>query len=221
MDKRKRFSLQNKNLVKSQLNKIEEEKDEKEKTNEEEKNEQNNNPKINKYLNPIEEEVDPLKYFDENNKEETGQDPLKFLKRNYDLFYKDEILGHLALEDEDKMKKAIMDGDLPEELEINRDVVKRDNEEKKRKIVQRGNTSLILSQRRALMGKAKENILKRMQNTNKIADANEAIKMSEEKSKKKGDNLLGDEAQVEPTKNVGSIKKTKEIDLKSFMEKPK
>ena len=114
-----------------------------------------------------------------------------------------------------------MDGDLPEELEINRDVVKRDNEEKKRKIVQRGNTSLILSQRRALMGKAKENILKRMQNTNKIADANEAIKMSEEKSKKKGDNLLGDEAQVEPTKNVGSIKKTKEIDLKSFMEKPK
>ena len=78
-------------------------------------------------------------------------------------------------------------------------------------------TALRFSQREALVTRAKDKLLKRLQESSNAKAENVAKPITNEPS---GNTLLGAEEQINPTTQT-TTKQTKEIDLKSFMGNPK
>ena len=246
--KRQRLSLQNRDLVRNQLNlvieniKREEEEEEREVTQEEdplkyfsqqlrkkekEEERKRKEEERKKYLHPIQEEEDPLKFFEHNteNKDETELDPLKYVKKsqeiNADINQEPKVLGELALHDEEKLAEAIKNNDIPEEIIVNKHEDERSNsEEKKKKFQTRLKTALRLSCQRGLQKRLNDKLLQRVKGDNNVANAEDAIKQSET-GNDGGNTLLGADAQVNPTDNTQTIKETKQVDLRVYMEKLK
>ena len=249
--RRQRLSLQNRDLVRNQLNlvieNIKQEEEEREVTKEEdplkyfsqqlrkkekEEERKRKEEERKKYLHPIKEEEDPLKFFEHNteNKVETELDPLKYVKKsqeiNADINQKPKVLGELALHDEEKLAEklaeAIKNNDIPEEIIVNKHEDERSNsEEKKKRFKTKLVTALRLSSQRGLRKRLNDQLLlQRVKGDNNVANAEDAIKQSE-KGNDGGNTLLGADAQVNPTDNTQTIKETKQVDLKSYMEKLK
>ena len=93
-------------------------------------------------------------------------------------------------------------------------------DEKKKKFQTRLKTALRLSCQRGLQKRLNDKLLQRVKGDNNVANAEDAIKQSE-KGNDGGNTLLGADAQVNPTDNTQTIKETKQVDLKSYMEKLK
>ena len=245
--KRQRLSLQNRDLVRNQLNLVienikREEEEEREVTKEEdplkyfsqqlrkkekEEERKRKEEERKKYLHPIKEEEDPLKFFEHNteNKDETELDPLKYVKKseeiNADINQEPKVLGELALHDEEKLAEAIKNNDIPEEIIVNKHEDERSNsEEKKKKFQTRMKTALRLSSQRGLQKRLNDKLLKRVKGDNNVANADDAIKKSET-GNAGGNTLLGADEQVNPTDNTQTIKETKQVDLRVYMEKLK
>ena len=236
--KRARLSLQNRDLVRNQLNLVMEnmglkqENEEAEETEEKEVTEEEDPIKFfsqqqrkkekeeeaKKYLLPISEEEDPLKFFDKKDNEEKEADPLKFLNKDKEG-ENEEFLENLDLYNEEKMAKKIKSGDIPDII-----VLKKKEESpqvKEKRLEKKLKTALRLSQRAIFVKRFNEKLLDRVKNMKNVANAEDAIKKSDE-VKKTGNMLLGEEEQIDPNKNAEVVKQTKEVDLKSFMEnKPK
>ena len=228
-NRRARLSLQNRDLVRNQLNLVIENmgmKEEEQEVTEEEdplkffsqqQRKKEKEEEAKKYLLPIAEEEDPLKYFDKKEKEEAEQDPLKFVKNNEEEGDIPKVLGNLALHDEKKLSEAIKNNDLPEEIVIK----KKKNEkstsaDKEKRLKKKLNTALRFSQRVDLLKRFNEKLLNRVKNEKKIANAEETIKKTNEPAKE-GNTLLAPDEQVDPAKSQQTVKQTKEIDLKNFM----
>ena len=260
--KRQRLSLQNRDLVRNQLNlvieNIKQEEEEREVTKEEdplkyfsqqlrkkekEEERKRKEEERKKYLHPIKEEEDPLKFFEHNteNKDETELDPLKYVKKsqeiNADINQKPKVLGELALHDEEKLAEKLAEAiknnepeepeepeqpEQPEEIIVNKHEDERSNsEEKKKRFKTKLVTALRLSSQRGLRKRLNDQLLlQRVKGDNNVANAEDAIKQSE-KGNDGGNTLLGADAQVNPTDNTQTIKETKQVDLKSYMEKLK
>lgn len=232
--KRQRLSLQNRDLVRNQLNLVMENmgikpEDEPEVTEEEDplkffsqqERKRKKEEEAKKYLLPITEEEDPLKFFEQQKENaEKEQDPLKFVKesdeQNPD---KQKVLGNLALHDEKKLAEAIKNNDIPEEIVIKKKEHSNSQEKKNKeqKMVKRMKTALRFSQREALVTRAKDKLLKRLQESRNSKAEKAAKSTTNEPS---GNTLLGAEEQINPTTQT-TTKQTKEIDLKSFMGNPK
>lgn len=229
-EKRKRMSLQNQDLLRNNLNLLIEnskKEEDKELTEEEDplkffsqqEKKKKKEEEAKKYLLPITEEEDPLKFFDQQNKTEEAQDPLKFLK-NEQVEQGEKVLN-LEKHDEVKLAEAIKNNDLPEEVVVN----KKENESKEphaekakaQKLARRMKTAQRLSLKGFYKGRDFEEVLKRAQNTKKTGNAQEAIDNMKEKAAG-GNTLLGSEEQVDPAKNPQATK-SKQVDLKSFMQK--
>lgn len=233
--KRQRLSLQNRDLVRNQLNLVMENmgikpEDEPEVTEEEDplkffsqqERKRKKEEEAKKYLLPITEEEDPLKFFEQQKEtEEKEQDPLKFVKKSDEEKPADQkVLGNLALHDEKKLAEAIKNNDIPEEIVIKKKEGSSNSQEKKdkeQKMVKRMKTALRFSQREALVTRAKDKLLKRLQESSNAKAENVVKPITNEPS---GNTLLGAEEQINPTTQT-TTKQTKEIDLKSFMDKPK
>ena len=228
-NRRARLSLQNRDLVRNQLNIAIEnfKKDEAEVTEEEDplkffsqqQRKKEKEEEAQKYLHKIDEEEDPLKFFENKAEEEKEQDPLKFIKEeNPDNPDTPKVLGNLALHDEKKLEEALKNNDIPEEIVINKK--KEENisqNEKQKKMERRLNTAMRFSQRKSAAIKLNNKLLERIKNTKNTPMAEDSLKKADENSKT--DSLLGADSQVDPTKNNQPIKQAKEVDLKSFMEK--
>lgn len=226
--KRQRLSLQNRDLVRNQLNfvidKIKEE--DKEVTEEEDYlgNFRKEKEK-EKYLLSIKEEVDPLKFFDHNKeiKEEPEQDPLNYIKENEGIIEEEsnepKVLGNLALHDEQKLAEAIINNDIPEEIVINRQKNKENNiVDKEKKMKKRMNTALRLTCHKQLEKRFCDQLLQRVKNTNKVATSGDLNK-NDIVSTGNGNTLLGSDEQVKSATNAQTTKQTKQVDLKNFMAK--
>jgi hypothetical protein len=246
--KRQRLSLQNRDLVRNQLNLVienikREEEEEREVTKEEdqlkyfskklrkkekEEERKRKEEERKKYLHPIKEEEDPLKFFEHNteNKDETELDPLKYVKKsqeiNADINQEPKVLGELALHDEEKLAEAIKNNDIPEEIIVNKHEDERSNsEEKKKRFKTKLVTALRLSSQRGLRKRLNDQLLlQRVKGDNNVANAEDAIKQSET-GKVGGNTLLGADEQVNPTDNTQTIKEKKQIDLGNYMKKLK
>ena len=242
--RRQRLSLQNRDLVRNQLNLVIEnkkkEEEEREVTKEEdplkyfsqqlrkkekEEERKRKEEERKKYLHPIKEEEDPLKFFEHNteNKDETELDPLKYVKKsqeiNADINQEPKVLGELALHDEEKLAEAIKNNDIPEEIIVNKHEDERSNsEEKKKKFQTRLKTALRLSCQRGLQKRLNDKLLQRVKGDNNVANAEDAIKQSET-GNDGGNTLLGADAQVNPTDNTQTTKETKQVDLRPYIEK--
>ena len=246
--RRQRLSLQNRDLVRNQLNLVIEnikQEEEREVTQEEdplkyfsqqlrkkekEEERKRKEEERKKYLHPIKEEEDPLKFFEHNteNKDETELDPLKYVKKsqeiNADINQKPKVLGELALHDEEKLAEklaeAIKNNDIPEEIIVNKHEDERSNsEEKKKRFKTKLVTALRLSSQRGLRKRLNDQLLlQRVKGDNNVANAEDAIKQSET-GKVGGNTLLGADEQVNPTDNKQTIKETKQVDLRPYMEK--
>lgn len=233
-NKRQRLSLQNRDLVRNQLNIVIDNmgmkpEDEPEVTEEEDplkffsqqERKKKKEEEAKKYLLPISEEEDPLKYFEQQKEtEEKEQDPLKFVKKSDEENPAEQkVLGKLALHDEEKLAEAIKNNDIPEEIVIKKKEEGSNSQEKNKeqKMVKRMKTALRFSERAALVTRAKDKLLKRLHDS-RNAKAENAAKPTTNVSS--GNTLLGAEEQINPTTQT-TTKQTKEIDLKSFMDKPK
>ena len=233
-DFRKRLSLQNHNLGQNKLN-------EKAEQMGLEHMEENNEPEVEeedvlknwkkqedakKYLNPIEEEEDPLKYFEKKKaKEAEDEDPLHYIKSNEikesDLIPK--IMGIMISEelDEKTLSEKIKNNDLPKEINIEQNAItkKYSVEERKKKMEKRFKTSLRLSHRKGFEPKAKDKLMQRLQNYKKdkniLKNVSDNVKINDNKNN--GNTLLSAEEQVSNKKNPVTTKK--DVDLSSFMKK--
>ena len=227
-NRRARLSLQNRDLVRNQLNIAIEnfKKDEAEVTEEEDplkffsqqQRKKEKEEEAKKYLQKIDEEDDPLKFFENKTEEAKEQDPLKYLKEeNVNNPDDPKVLGNLALHDEKKLEEALKNNDIPEEI-----IIKKENSEsinaseKQKKMEKRLYTAMRFSQRKIAAIKFNARLLGRIKNKN-VANIEGSLKAENENSK--ADTILGAESQVDPTKNKQPIKQTKEVDLKNFMEK--
>ena len=235
-DFRKRLSLQNHNLGKNKLNEkaekmgLENLADDNEPEIEEEDTLKNwkKEEEAKKYLNPIAEEDDPLKFFDRQKaKEAEDEDPLLYMKSKEenasDLIPK--IMGVMISEelDEKALNEKIKAHLLPDQINIEKNTVnkKYTMEERKKKMEKRYKTSMRLSHRRGFEPQAKDKLMKRLQNYKK--DKNLVKKESDNKktnvNKNIGNTLLSAEEQVS-VENKKTPVVTKKIDL-SLMEKKK
>jgi len=235
-DFRKRLSLQNHNLGKNKLNEkaekmgLENLADDNEPEIEEEDTLKNwkKEEEAKKYLNPIAEEEDPLKFFDRQKaKEAEDEDPLLYMKSKEenpsDLIPK--IMGVMISEelDEKALNEKIKAHLLPDQINIEKNTVnkKYTMEERKKKMEKRYKTSMRLSHRRGFEPQAKDKLMKRLQNYKK--DKNLVNKESDIKktnvNKNIGNTLLSAEEQVS-VENKKTPVVTKKIDL-SLMEKKK
>ena len=235
-DFRKRLSLQNHNLGKNKLNEkaekmgLENFADDNEPDVEEEDTLKNwkKEEEAKKYLNPIAEEDDPLKFFDRQKaKEAEDEDPLLYMKSKEenpsDLIPK--IMGVMISEelDEKALNEKIKAHLLPDQINIEKNTVnkKYTMEERKKKMEKRYKTSMRLSHRRGFEPQAKDKLMKRLQNYKK--DKNLVNKESDNKktnvNKNIGNTLLSAEEQVS-VENKKTPVVTKKIDL-SLMEKKK
>ena len=235
-DFRKRLSLQNHNLGKNKLNEkaekmgLENLADDNEPEIEEEDTLKNwkKEEEAKKYLNPIAEEDDPLKFFDRQKaKEAEDEDPLLYMKSKEenpsDLIPK--IMGVMISEelDEKALNEKIKAHLLPDQINIEKNTVnkKYTREERKKKMEKRYKTSMRLSHRRGFEPQAKDKLMKRLQNYKK--DKNLVNKESDNKktnvNKNIGNTLLSAEEQVS-VENKKTPVVTKKIDL-SLMEKKK
>lgn len=235
-DFRKRLSLQNHNLGKNKLNEkaekmgLENLADDNEPDVEEEDTLKNwkKEEEAKKYLNPIAEEEDPLKFFDRQKaKEAEDEDPLLYMKSKEenpsDLIPK--IMGVMISEelDEKALNEKIKAHLLPDQINIEKNTVnkKYTMEERKKKMEKRYKTSMRLSHRRGFEPQAKDKLMKRLQNYKK--DKNLVNKESDNKktnvNKNIGNTLLSAEEQVS-VENKKTPVVTKKIDL-SLMEKKK
>ena len=212
-DFRKRLSLQNHNLGKNKLNEkaekmgLENLADDNEPDVEEEDTLKNwkKEEEAKKYLNPIAEEDDPLKFFDRQKaKEAEDEDPLLYMKSKEenasDLIPK--IMGVMISEelDEKALNEKIKAHLLPDQINIEKNTVnkKYTMEERKKKMEKRYKTSMRLSHRRGFEPQAKDKLMKRLQNYKK--DKNLVKKESDNKktnvNKNIGNTLLALEEQV-------------------------
>ena len=235
-DFRKRLSLQNHNLGKNKLNEkaekmgLENLADDNEPDVEEEDTLKNwkKEEEAKKYLNPIAEEDDPLKFFDRQKaKEAEDEDPLLYMKSKEenpsDLIPK--IMGVMISEelDEKALNEKIKAHLLPDQINIEKNTVnkKYTMEERKKKMEKRYKTSMRLSHRRGFEPQAKDKLMKRLQNYKK--DKHLVNKESDNKktkvNKNIGNTLLSAEEQVS-VENKKTPVVTKKIDL-SLMEKKK
>ena len=235
-DFRKRLSLQNHNLGKNKLNEkaekmgLENLADDNEPEIEEEDTLKNwkKEEEAKKYLNPIAEEEDPLKFFDRQKaKEAEDEDPLLYMKSKEenpsDLIPK--IMGVMISEelDEKALNEKIKAHLLPDQINIEKNTVnkKYTMEERKKKMEKRYKTSMRLSHRRGFEPQAKDKLMKRLQNYKK--DKNLVNKESDNKktnvNKNIGNTLLSAEEQVS-VENKKTPVVTKKIDLR-LMEKKK
>jgi len=229
-NKRARLSLQNRDLVRNQLNLVIEnmglKEEEPEVTEEEDplkffsqqQRKKEKEEEAKKYLHPIAEEDDPLKFFEKKDNEEKEEDPLKFLKKEENVEDGSKILENLAAHDEQKLAEAINKNDIPEEIIVQ----KKGNgpitsEDKEKKMAKKLRTALRLSQKVNIVKRLNEKLLNRVKNSNKnVANAEDAIKKTS--ATNDGNTLLAADEQIDPTKDGQPIKQTKEVDLKSFME---
>ncbi len=230
-NKRARLSLQNRDIFKAQINKIIDNMGLK-KENEPEVTQKENPLKFfsqqqrkkekeeekKKYLLPINEEDDPLKYFENKKDEEKELDPIKFVKRES---IGDSIGLNLPLHDEEKLANALENNDIPEEIIVKKKEKKEgEGKTKEQKMAKRMKTAIRLSERASLVMKANDKLLQRLQESIKGVAAENAVKPTGNEAG--GNTLLSADAQVDPAKNTNPATKTKEIDLKSFMgNKPK
>ena len=233
--KRQRLSLKNSNFLRNQLNlaieNIKKEEEEEIEVTEEEDHLKNfrdqeerkrKEEERKKYLHPIDEVEDPLKFF-EHNKDETEFDPLKYVKKieeiNPDINQEPKVLLELPLHDEEKLAEAIRNNDIPEEIIVNKPKhVRSSSEEEKRKFIIKMKTALRLSSLRGFRKRLNDKLLQRVKGNNNVANAEDAIKQSET-GNVGGNTLLGADEQVNPTDNKQTIKETKQVDLRPYMEK--
>ena len=233
--KRQRLSLKNSNFLRNQLNlaieNIKKEEEEEMEVTEEEDHLKNfrdqeerkrKEEERKKYLHPIDEVEDPLKFF-EHNKDETEFDPLKYVKKieeiNPDINQEPKVLLELPLHDEEKLAEAIRNNDIPEEIIVNKPKhVRSSSEEEKRKFIIKMKTALRLSSLRGFRKRLNDKLLQRVKGNNNVANAEDAIKQSET-GNVGGNTLLGADEQVNPTDNKQTIKETKQVDLRPYMEK--
>ena len=232
-NKRARLSLQNRDLVRNQLNLVIENmglnQEEPEVTEEEDplkffsqqQRKKEKEEEAKKYLHPIAEEDDPLKFFEKKENEEKEEDPLKFLKKEENVEDGSKILENLAAHDEQKLAEAINKNDIPEEINVQKKSNEHTtSEDKEKKMAKKLRTALRLSQKVNIVKRLNEKLLNRVRNSNKnVANAEDAIKKTN--AANDGNTLLAADEQIDPTKDGQPIKQTKEVDLKSFMENKK
>ena len=130
---RKRLSLQNKNLKNNKLDEMAENmgldkvEEEKEVTDEidhlkifsEEQRKKEKEEEAKKYLKPIIEEEDPLKYFEKNKaKEAEDEDPINFIKEKEELmsYSLPKMLGIINELNEEALAEKINKRDIPQEI---------------------------------------------------------------------------------------------------------
>ena len=240
--KRQRMSVQNKDLIRKldlAIDDLQIKEEEPEVTQEEDpikyfsqqqrKKEKELENEKKKLLMPINEEVeDPLQYFEKKENENKEQDPMQFLKNIADENIENientepKILGELYKHDEEKLAERIKKGDLPDEIVIKKEIKPLSEEIKEKKMYKRMQTSLMFSQRVVLVARAKDKLIKRLQESkeSKQKVMNQGNIVQTANNDNGGTSLLGAEAQIDPNKQPSqTVKQTKEIDLKNFMVK--
>ena len=228
-NKRARLSLQNRDLVRNQLNLVIDNMGmkarEKEVTEEEDplkffsqqQRKKEKEEEAKKYLHPIAEEEDPLKFFEKKDDDETEQDPLKFLKKNENPD-DPKVLGNLAKHDEEKLAEALKKNDIPEEIVIKKENKERSNsEDKEKKLQKRLNTALRFTQRVNMVKRINDKLLGRVKNAKNAKEVVDTLKKDEPAIG--GDTLLSSEEQIDPASNSQTTKQRKDVDLSKFMEK--
>jgi len=239
---RKRLSLQNKNLKNNKLDEMAENmgldkvEEEKEVTDEidhlkifsEEQRKKEKEEEAKKYLKPIIEEEDPLKYFEKNKaKEAEDEDPINFIKEKEELmsYSLPKMLGIINELNEEALAEKINKRDIPQEINIEKkpEKEKYSMEERKKKLEKRYKTSLRLTQRKGFETRAKDKLMQRLQNYKNSINAGDTIKKVEKNNegKNNGNTLLSAEEQVSNKTNTNSVPIKKEVDLSLFMKKNK
>lgn len=239
---RKRLSLQNKNLKNNKLDEMAENmgldkvEEEKEVTDEidhlkifsEEQRKKEKEEEAKKYLKPIIEEEDPLKYFEKNKaKEAEDEDPINFIKEKEELmsYSLPKMLGIINELNEEALAEKINKRDIPQEINIEKKPEKENYsmEERKKKLEKRYKTSLRLTQRKGFETRAKDKLMQRLQNYKNSINAGDTIKKAEKNNegKNNGNTLLSAEEQVSNKTNTNTVPIKKEVDLSLFMKKNK
>ena len=240
---RKRLSLQNKNLKNNKLDEMAENmgldkvEEEKEVTDEidhlkifsEEQRKKEKEEEAKKYLKPIIEEEDPLKYFEKNKaKEAEDEDPINFIKEKEELmsYSLPKMLGIINELNEEALAEKINKRDIPQEINIEKkpEKEKYSMEERKKKLEKRYKTSLRLTQRKGLETRAKDKLMQRLQNFKNSINAGDTLKKEnnlELKNNDNGNTLLSAEEQVSNKTNTNKVPIKKEVDLSLFMKKNK
>ena len=239
---RKRLSLQNKNLKNNKLDEMAENmgldkvEEEKEITDEidhlkifsEEQRKKEKEEEAKKYLKPIIEEEDPLKYFEKNKaKEAEDEDPINFIKEKEELmsYSLPKMLGIINELNEEALAEKINKRDIPQEINIEKkpEKEKYSMEERKKKLEKRYKTSLRLTQRKGFETRAKDKLMQRLQNYKNSINAGDTIKKVEKNNegKNNGNTLLSAEEQVSNKTNTNTVPIKKEVDLSLFMKKNK
>ena len=239
---RKRLSLQNKNLKNNKLDEMTENmgldkvEEEKEVTDEidhlkifsEEQRKKEKEEEAKKYLKPIIEEEDPLKYFEKNKaKEAEDEDPINFIKEKEELmsYSLPKMLGIINELNEEALAEKINKRDIPQEINIEKkpEKEKYSMEERKKKLEKRYKTSLRLTQRKGFETRAKDKLMQRLQNYKNSINAGDTIKKVEKNNegKNNGNTLLSAEEQVSNKTNTNTVPIKKEVDLSLFMKKNK
>jgi len=239
---RKRLSLQNKNLKNNKLDEMAENmgldkiEEEKEVTDEidhlkifsEEQRKKEKEEEAKKYLKPIIEEEDPLKYFEKNKaKEAEDEDPINFIKEKEELmsYSLPKMLGIINELNEEALAEKINKRDIPQEINIEKkpEKEKYSMEERKKKLEKRYKTSLRLTQRKGFETRAKDKLMQRLQNYKNSINAGDTIKKVEKNNegKNNGNTLLSAEEQVSNKTNTNTVPIKKEVDLSLFMKKNK
>jgi hypothetical protein len=239
---RKRLSLQNKNLKNNKLDEMAENmgldkvEEEKEVTDEidhlkifsEEQRKKEKEEEAKKYLKPIIEEEDPLKYFEKNKaKEAEDEDPINFIKEKEELmsYSLPKMLGIINELNEEALAEKINKRDIPQEINIEKkpEKEKYSMEERKKKLEKRYKTSLRLTQRKGFETRAKDKLMQRLQNYKNSINAGDTIKKAEKNNEGKNNSntLLSAEEQVSNKTNTNTVPIKKEVDLSLFMKKNK
>ena len=239
---RKRLSLQNKNLKNNKLDEMAENmgldkvEEEKEVTDEidhlkifsEEQRKKEKEEEAKKYLKPIIEEEDPLKYFEKNKaKEAEDEDPINFIKEKEELmsYSLPKMLGIINELNEEALAEKINKRDIPQEINIEKkpEKEKYSMEERKKKLEKRYKTSLRLTQIKGFETRAKDKLMQRLQNYKNSINAGDTIKKVEKNNegKNNGNTLLSAEEQVSNKTNTNTVPIKKEVDLSLFMKKNK
>ena len=239
---RKRLSLQNQNLKSNKLDeitgkgesdKVEEEKESIDEVDHlkifaEQQRKKKKDEEAKKYLKPILEEDDPLKYFEKNKaKEAEDEDPLNFMKKKEELMSDSlpKMLGIISEFNENDLAEKIKNNDIPEEIHIEK---KQENqkysmEERKKKMEKRYKTSLRLTQRKGFEARAKDKLMQRLQNYKNSINAGDTIKntekLTETKKNSNSNTLLSAEEQVSNKTSNNTVVTKKDIDLSDFMKK--
>ena len=239
---RKRLSLQNQNLKSNKLDEItgkgesDKVEEQKESTDEvdhlkifsEQQRKKKKDEEAKKYLKPILEEDDPLKYFEKNKaKEAEDEDPLNFMKKKEELMSDSlpKMLGIISEFNENDLAEKIKNNDIPEEIHIEK---KQENqkysmEERKKKMEKRYKTSLRLTQRKGFEARAKDKLMQRLQNYKNSINAGDTIKntekLTETKKNSNSNTLLSAEEQVSNKTSNNTVVTKKDIDLSDFMKK--